>query len=277
MKNVSKTIIGLVLCVAIAAFSIVVAAPKAKDIENYDSTLETLEMLKGNAALMSATTVVAATAVAAVPGDVTTPLANKLADVAGYSVIIYTALVIEKYIVTLLGWLTWQWIIPIVCALFAISLIFKRRGTENSNVNRAKTLGMKFVVTALILWLTVPVSTSISQKIYDDFDDARQQKLEQLEEEYGDAEASLMSKVKMTVAKGKDYGKAYIDIALEWAAVLIAITAVIPLAMLFFGLWVAKQIFGLNISVDPRYYAKEAKASKLLNRKKDAPQLESGE
>ena len=64
--------------------------------------METLDSIENKAIVMTGTSIALATAAALVPGDATTPIANKLADVAGYMVIVSAAIVIEKYLLALM-------------------------------------------------------------------------------------------------------------------------------------------------------------------------------
>ena len=64
--------------------------------------METLDSIEKKAIVMTGTSIALATAAALVPGDATTPIANKLADVAGYMVIVSAAIVIEKYLLALM-------------------------------------------------------------------------------------------------------------------------------------------------------------------------------
>ena len=53
--------------------------------------------------VLSGTATALATGAAAIPGEAATPIANKLADVAGYMVIVYAVIIVEKYLLTITG------------------------------------------------------------------------------------------------------------------------------------------------------------------------------
>ncbi len=93
VKNeLTKKIVCVIILIAIGCVSFFVAAPWAGDPANYEKTTETLDNLENKAIIMTGTAAALATAAALVPGDATTPIANKLADVAGYMVIVYVAI-----------------------------------------------------------------------------------------------------------------------------------------------------------------------------------------
>lgn len=72
---------------------------------------------------MTATSAAAATAIAAVPGDATTPVANKLADLTSYFLIILMVIFLEKYLVTLTGYAAFNSLIPVAVLLFVLWLV----------------------------------------------------------------------------------------------------------------------------------------------------------
>ncbi len=277
MPERTKNIGLIALCVVIMLVSVLGVAPKMEKLETYSGTVETLDMLKENAALMTGTAAVAATAAAAIPGDATTPVANKIADVAGYMVIVYAAIVIEKYFVVTIGGITCRWIIPAVCLIMIAYLAARVLGRSGSGIRWLKELSVRICAAALILWMVVPVSAGMSQTVYDIYNTTSEKRLEELDKKYEDAgkisdESTEDSEEKKGVLDGLlgslkdsadavkdslsaateksvDYFKAKLDILVEGAGVLVAITVVIPAAMLIFGLWVIKLLFNLNINI----------------------------
>ena len=150
-------------------------------------------------------------------------------------------------------------------------------GRSGSSLRWLKDLSVRICVAALILWMVVPVSAGMSQTVYDIYNTTSEKRLEELDKKYEDAgkisdESTEDSEEKKGVLDGLlgslkdsadaakdslsaateksvDYFKAKLDILVEGAGVLVAITVVIPAAMLIFGLWVIKLLFNLNINV----------------------------
>ena len=75
---------------------------------------------------MTASAAVASAVVAAVPGDATTPVANKLADLSGYLLVILAAVYLESCLLTLTGFLAFRILIPVACGIL-ILWVFRRR------------------------------------------------------------------------------------------------------------------------------------------------------
>jgi len=63
---------------------------------------------------------------ASVVGDATTPVANEIMDISSYLLIVVCALVLEKSLLTVFGYIAFNILIPIACGLFAISVFAKR-------------------------------------------------------------------------------------------------------------------------------------------------------
>lgn len=59
-----------------------------KQSENHKKTIEALDEKKADILKLTATSAAASTAIAAIPGDATTPIANKLTDLTSYFLII---------------------------------------------------------------------------------------------------------------------------------------------------------------------------------------------
>ena len=80
-----------------------------------------------NALGLSGTATALATGAAAIPGEAATPIANKLADVAGYMVIVYAVIIVEKYLLTITGYIAFKILFPIGCVLLAAGNFLKKR------------------------------------------------------------------------------------------------------------------------------------------------------
>lgn len=106
---------------------------------------------------VATTAAVASTALASVAGDATTPVANEIMDMSSYLLIVVCALVLEKSLLTVFGYVAFKILAPIACLLFAVSMFAKS--------SLLRTLSMKFVVFALVLATVIPFSLKISDLI----------------------------------------------------------------------------------------------------------------
>ena len=78
-KAAAVLVLLLVMILSVTVFS-----KAASDPENHEETIEALDEKKEDVLKLTATSAAAATALAAIPGDATTPVANKMADLSSY-------------------------------------------------------------------------------------------------------------------------------------------------------------------------------------------------
>ena len=102
-------------------------------------------------------TVVSKAAIAAIPGDATTPIANKLTDLTSYFLIILVVIFLEKYLVTLTGYATFSILIPAACVLFAAGIGFNR--------TVLKIVAAKIAAFGLVIFMIIPFSMNVSAMI----------------------------------------------------------------------------------------------------------------
>ena len=162
-KEFVKKIVCIVILVGIGCASFFWAAPKAQNPESYEKTIATLDSLENKALVMTASSTALATAAAMVPGDVTNPIANKLADVAGYMVIVYVAIIMEKYLLAMTGLVAFKILLPIALAAIGISFFLKG---ETGKVTLQR-LACKLAVLGILLWALVPTSALVTNIIND--------------------------------------------------------------------------------------------------------------
>ena len=101
-------LIMMLICIGIALISFFVVSKWATSVESYRWVIKTLNGLQKKALGLSGTATALATGAAAIPGEAATPIANKLADVAGYMVIVYAVIIVEKYLLTITGYIAFK-------------------------------------------------------------------------------------------------------------------------------------------------------------------------
>ncbi len=285
--HIGKRIIVTVIILIVGAVSFWGMGPWAENPETYTETTAKIEDLQDNALVLTATATGMATAAALVPGDSTTPVANKLADVAGYMVIVYAALTMEKYMMTLTGALLFRLIIPIL-SLIALFIIWLKNAEWRGRLSHVSA---KILLVGVVLWALVPASMHVSIMVQDMYNVSAEAKLEQVEEENkqleseakqskastDDEDSSFLAKwfekakekvndAKTSVKQKAKEFEAVLDNLIEGVAVLIVTTCVIPLAVMVLMLWLVKLIAAPGTKfVIPRM----PQTSKVISRKKE--------
>lgn len=151
-----KVIWGIALSL-VFVLSLFVIAPKASKPEIYNGTIQMLNEKQANVLEMTSAASAASLALAAVPGDATTPIAEKIMDMAGYFIIILTVIILEKYMLTIAGYMTFTWLVPIACFLFLTYIA--------SGYKIFRNLAVKVLVVGLSIVLIIPVSVRLTNLI----------------------------------------------------------------------------------------------------------------
>ena len=163
MKNnfdYKKCIIAVVLLL-IAVLSVTVIGKYASAPENHQKTITSLDEKRQTVMELTAASTVTSALITLLPGDTATPIAEKMADVSGYLLVVLCAIYLEKYLVTITGYVAFTYLIPIACGLWIFNLIF-----ENATVRK---LAAKLAVFGIAIFLVVPASVKISDLIGDTY------------------------------------------------------------------------------------------------------------
>ena len=110
---------------------------------------------------LTAASTVTSALITLLPGDTATPIAEKMADVGGYLLVVLCAIYLEKYLVTITGYVAFTYLIPAACVLWILNLFF-----VNATVRK---LAAKLSVFGIAIFLVVPASVKISDLIGDTY------------------------------------------------------------------------------------------------------------
>lgn len=238
---------------------------------------------------LTATAAAISAAVAAIPGDVTTPLADKIMDVAGYTAIIFVAVLIEKYLLTLSGLLLFKILIP---AAAILSIVRSFISNDNWRM-KFRNIIVKFLLVGLLLWVLVPASLVVSNCIDKTFQNSNNTVIDQSIEEYSKAQenqntnedgmtlweraknwtSNITDIAKDEISKAKVNAGEQLNTLLERFAAFLVKTCVIPIVVLFVGLWIVRTIGGVPIP-DIESKLKKTKGSKLIKKIKTSSDKE---
>ena len=240
--NLQKTmIIALLILLAVGSFTII--GPKAADpgnhrhsIEMTEDKIESVMKLSGGAAATSAT-------LSLLPGDICTPLADQLADLAKYFLLILSALYLEKFLITLSGYISFMILIPLAAFFLGMAVVTDKK--EHSRT------AAKMVLIGLIIFLIVPASVLLSDMVYK----TQEYKVNEAIEEYneleieGDSDTGLFNELSSITTDTIDRITSFIDNLRESLAVMIVTACIIPLLVFAFLIWLIKVIFPANTLV----------------------------
>ncbi len=252
MKKIDKTKLVLVVAsLVMMILSMTVLSKVTSDPENHKKTIEALDEKKTDVLKLAASTAAASTAIAAIPGDATTPVANELADLTSYFLIILMVIFLEKYLVTLTGYAAFFIIIPVACILFVVGVCLNGR--------ILKALAVKTAVFGLVIFMVIPLSMNISAKIEETYESTMETTVKEAQDitdeinNNTDSEGNFFdkfaSKLKDGVSGLMEKGEELLNHFIEVVAVMMVTSCLIPIVVLMFMIWLVRILFGVQINV----------------------------
>ena len=161
MNFIKQKCITAAVLLLVAILSITVVGKYVSAPENHQKTIASLDEKKQTVMELTAASTVTSALITLLPGDTATPIAEKMADVSGYLLVVLCAIYLEKYLVTITGYVAFTYLIPIACGLWILNLVF-----ENATVRK---LAAKLAVFGIAISLVVPASVKISDLIGDTY------------------------------------------------------------------------------------------------------------
>ncbi|MBR5152363.1 MAG: hypothetical protein IKW60_02425 [Clostridia bacterium] len=255
--HVSKKAFQTVVLILVGLLSFFVVSKIAASPSLHASTIATLDEKKMEVIGLTGATAATSVAISAIPGDATTPIANEVANLSSYLLLVVCAIFLEKFLLTTTGFITFSIIVPIACLLW-IGYIHKQ------NVI-LKIIALKLIAFGIAIVLIIPTSVFVSNIIDDVFD--TKQKIavamgsseeidtatQNISEEEISGLQSFFHKVKEGLTNGITNAINKAEMALsnfvDVIAAFLVTACAIPIAVMVFFLWIIKVIFGVNVKM----------------------------
>ncbi len=233
-----KKITAIVLILLVAVISLTVIAPWAASPDTHTHALEQTEEKVGTVMTLSGGAAATSATLSLLPGDMCTPIAEQLAELAKYFLLILSALYLEKFMITITGYITFSFLIPIACLILCVGLIWNKNGI--------KVIAAKVAIIGLVIYLIVPASVKLSDLIYD----TQSEHIESAITEYneleidGDSEDGFFNEFTTITTETVDRVTAFVGSLMESLAVMIVASCVVPILVFVLLVWMVKTIFG---------------------------------
>lgn len=244
MNQNSKKILSIVLPVIIAVFSIFVLAKPASSPTTYAKTIASLDEKKTTVMELTAASTAVSAAITLIPGDTATPIAEKLADLSTYFLVVLCAIYLEKYMLTLAGFAVCKVMVPAVCILFIVNVFRKSEA--------CKRLMKKIGVLSLALIFLVPVSVKVSDFIQNTYEESINETISSAKEMSNELEdeedKSLWDRITDGATSAVKKVEQSLNQFVEALAVLIVTSCIIPILILVFFVWLMKMLLGMDTS-----------------------------
>ncbi len=269
------------LLIVAALLSEFVGRPHFENVETWSGTIEVVDTKKNNVLALTASTIALSAAISALPDDTGTPVAKQLTQLSGNLGIVLAVLYLEKYLLTILGFLSLGVLGPVAFALLAISLLVHGRLTTSHTLF---TLGIRVLLVGIIAIAVVPASVWVTQRIDETYQTSISQtesgenaggSTEESEPAGGESQenknfwdgiasgaAQLVSNLKDGVKSVTDGVVEQVTNLIEGAIVMIVTSCLVPLLVLAVFLWMGHSLMGIDVSAPTNYLARRLPGEK---------------
>lgn len=246
--------------IVFALLSFFVLSDKASDAGSYSDTIAALDEKKATVMGFTATAATASTAIAMIPGDGSTPIANQIMEISEYLLIVVCFLVLEKSLLTVMGFFAFKILLPVACVLMVIHLL--------GGWLQPKVLALKLGVFALVIASIIPLSVQISDLIYEvnrntvdqiteeiemlDATEPNEAENEEEEEQswldsFKDAVSGAVDKVEEVFTNTTEDAKALLNKFVDAIALFLIAYCAIPVIVIFVMVGLVKYLFAIPV------------------------------
>lgn len=268
----------IVLPLLLALISLFFLSGPASSAQFHADSLAALEEKQTTVLELSAASSAASAAITLIPGDTATPIADKLADLSSHFLVVLCAIFLEKYLLTITGFVAFKVLIPVACGAYLLNVLFGWKGL--------RVLAYKLAAFGLLIFLVIPVSLQLSHMIEATYQDSIDATIESARETTSAVEsaaedeaaedegfwAGLISSITEGIgnvtAGITDKVGGMVNDFMEALAVMLVTSCVIPILVLLSFVWLAKALLALDIPI--RYEDARKGFKRVIFQKKKA-------
>ncbi len=252
-KNLHKILI-VCICLFLAVFSCLILGKFFSSPDTFLGILRSISERVETTLKLTASATAASAGISALPGDIGTPIADRLSEFSEYGLFIVCVLYAEKYLLTIIGGATFGVLIPATLIAYAAMCVFGK-------FNKLVSILCKALIIGLVMLMVVPLSTYISDSICETYQTSIEETISSGEnlaqqasgisgtDEEQNAFQKVISYLETGAAGLANQGAELINRYVEGLAIMTVTSCLIPLVTLAFALWVINQVFGVNIII----------------------------
>lgn len=271
------------LLIVAALLSEFVGRPHFENVETWSGTIEVIDAKKDNVLALTTSTIALSAAISALPDDTGTPVAEQLTQLSGNLGIVLAVLYLEKYLLTIFGFLSFGVLVPMAFALFAGSLFLHGRLSTGHTLF---ILGVRILLVGIIAVAVVPASVWVTQRIDETYQisisqaetgenaegsenadsgnaGAESQENKNFWDGIASGAAQLVSNLKDGIKSVTDGVVEQVTNLIEGAIVMIVTSCLVPLLVLAAFLWMAHSLMGIDVSAPTNYLARRLPGKKF--------------
>lgn len=236
-KKVQVAVALMLVCVALV--SMFGLARIASSPKTFEHEITVLEEKRNTAMRLTAAAAVASVGISAVPGDTTTAIADQIMELTSCLLVVVCVVFLEKFLLTLLGYISFTFIIPAACVLGAVYQ-FKRKTV-------LRDLAIKLVLFGLIISAMIPIGVRVGEVV----ENTHEESIVELTAFADDAaqsekEKGFWEKLKDGAADVTEQAKRLFWQFVEGVAVMLVTTCLIPVLTIMGMIWLAGKVFGIS-------------------------------
>lgn len=158
-KNITgMKIAAIVILIVIAVLSCTKIAGTVSSPDTYSKMIASLDTKTDQVKSLVTSATAASTAITAMPDDVGTPVADKIADMCKYFIVVLSALFLEKILLTTSGYMVFRWVVPVICMLLILTIFMKK--TRSKYICRR--IALRLFLFGVVFWTVTPVSVKLA-------------------------------------------------------------------------------------------------------------------
>ena len=275
-----KNAITLAISLVLIYLCVTLLGNHFTNINTYKGLIEVIDGKKNVVLGLTAASTAASNLISLIPGDVGEPLADKLADLSTWLMIILAVLYLEKFLLTVIGFGVFKFALPIAIIAYLVNTIFMKSKEINKMI-------IKIVLFCAALLLFVPTSVKVTQIIDSTYEEIKKTNMqetieeeiveeldikeeivveneeekqagffaqigqffsnatESVKETVGNTVSGITQATSNTIEKIKDK----LNELIEATAIMLVTSCLIPILTLFLFLNIIKGLFGINIDI----------------------------
>ena len=257
-KHTVQRIVAAAVLVAIALVSVLWLSKLTSSPEFHRDSIAALDERKVTVMELTAATAVSSIAVSMLPGDATTPIADQIAELSSYLMIVAGVIMLEKFLLTMTGYVAFTFLIPLACGLGVLYVILRR--------GALRELAIRLGLFGLIICLIIPASIRVSDLFEETFQlhqtvlnasQATEDIQTETEAETGEDEekpggiagwfSQIGEQITSGVSQAADRAEEVLNSFIDAVAVLLISNCVIPILVLGLFLWLTKAVITMPL------------------------------
>ncbi len=241
-----KKIIIVVALAVLGLLSFFTGSELLSNPETYRGSIEVLNEKQSNVMALTAASAAASTALSAIPGDAGTPIANQVAEISTYLFLVTCIVFLEKFLITVIGYVVCRFVIPIACIIGIVALL--------KDYLHLKSLAIKLGLAGILCISVVPLSVSLTCLI----EETNHIDMSSVEEELSSEDTkedggwlSIFDKVVENTTKLPEKAKEVVVKLVDNVAIMLVTSCIIPILVMISYFLIIKGIFKFDITPPP--------------------------